>query len=195
MKKFLILLFSVIYSVGFTQTDTLKQDLNIVCDTVGLRQITYNGLLTFHAGTTDGYGSESSIDIFPYNSVMNCTGNNIRYELQTTSTNLSLVSYYNSANNLGTRFYLNGYDAIFYDTRPIKKGLQYSLNGYVTQPTSITDKEYVDRNQLTLKTKTTLPSASPSGRMIFVTNASGGPVPAYSDGTNWRRVTDGTVIN
>lgn len=29
---------------------------------------------------------------------------------------------------------------------------------------------------------------------IFVTNASGGSVPAFSDGTNWRRVTDRAVV-
>ncbi len=32
-------------------------------------------------------------------------------------------------------------------------------------------------------------------RLIYVSDATGGAVPAYSDGTNWRRVTDGTVID
>lgn len=31
--------------------------------------------------------------------------------------------------------------------------------------------------------------------LIFVSNATGGAVPAYSDGINWRRVTDGTIVN
>lgn len=43
--------------------------------------------------------------------------------------------------------------------------------------------------------KTALPSASANtGCMIFVTNDVGGSIPAFSDGTNWRRVTDRAVI-
>lgn len=44
-------------------------------------------------------------------------------------------------------------------------------------------------------TVATLPTANPAGQMIYVSNATGGAVPAYSDGTNWRRVTDMTIIN
>lgn len=40
-----------------------------------------------------------------------------------------------------------------------------------------------------------LPSASPSGRLIFVSDETGGPVPAFSDGTNWRRVTDRAIVS
>jgi hypothetical protein len=40
----------------------------------------------------------------------------------------------------------------------------------------------------------TLPSASVAGAMIYVTNESGGPVPAFADGTNWRRVTDRAIV-
>lgn len=44
--------------------------------------------------------------------------------------------------------------------------------------------------------KTALPSAADNtGCMIFVTNDVGGAVPAFSDGTNWRRVTDRNVIS
>lgn len=44
--------------------------------------------------------------------------------------------------------------------------------------------------------KTLLPSASkyPNG-LIIVSNDTGGLVPAFSDGTNWRRVTDRNVIS
>ena len=31
--------------------------------------------------------------------------------------------------------------------------------------------------------------------LIYVTNETGGAVPAFSDGTNWRRVTDRTIIS
>lgn len=33
------------------------------------------------------------------------------------------------------------------------------------------------------------------GMMIFVTDETGGAVPAFFDGTQWRRVTDRTVIS
>ncbi|MBV9043944.1 MAG: DUF2793 domain-containing protein [Alphaproteobacteria bacterium] len=40
-----------------------------------------------------------------------------------------------------------------------------------------------------------LPSASGAGQMIYVSNESGGAVIAFSDGTNWRRVTDRAVVS
>ena len=55
--------------------------------------------------------------------------------------------------------------------------------------------EAVVVNQLPSYVKTALPSAGTAGRMIYVTNEAGGPVPAFSDGTNWRRVTDRAVVS
>jgi hypothetical protein len=43
--------------------------------------------------------------------------------------------------------------------------------------------------------KSSLPSVSPQGQMIFVTDEVGGSIPAFSDGTNWRRVTDRQVVS
>ena len=44
--------------------------------------------------------------------------------------------------------------------------------------------------------KTALPSAaSNTGAMIYVSNESGGAVPAFSDGANWRRVTDRAIVS
>lgn len=40
----------------------------------------------------------------------------------------------------------------------------------------------------------TLPSAAGSPKLIYVSDESGGAVPAFSDGTNWRRVTDRNVV-
>jgi hypothetical protein len=41
-----------------------------------------------------------------------------------------------------------------------------------------------------------VPTASTNtGCLIFVTNEVGGAVPAFSDGTDWRRVTDRAVIS
>lgn len=42
--------------------------------------------------------------------------------------------------------------------------------------------------------KTALP-AQAEGAMIYVTDATGGSIPAYSDGTNWRRMSDGSIVN
>ena len=43
--------------------------------------------------------------------------------------------------------------------------------------------------------KASLPSAANASRLIFVTDDVGGSTPAFSDGTNWRRVADRAVIS
>ena len=40
-----------------------------------------------------------------------------------------------------------------------------------------------------------LPSASPAAQLAYVSNETGGAVLAFSDGSNWRRVTDRTVVS
>jgi len=40
-----------------------------------------------------------------------------------------------------------------------------------------------------------VPSAATAGQMIYVSNESGGAVPAFADGTNWRRVTDRAIVS
>lgn len=40
-----------------------------------------------------------------------------------------------------------------------------------------------------------LPSAATAGQMIYVSDETGGAVPAFSDGTNWRRVTDRAIVS
>lgn len=44
-------------------------------------------------------------------------------------------------------------------------------------------------------TVATVPSATEPGRMIYVSDETGGAVVAFSDGTNWRRVTDRAVVS
>ena len=45
-------------------------------------------------------------------------------------------------------------------------------------------------------TVATLPTASVwTGALVYVTDETDGAVPAYSDGTNWRRVTDRTIAS
>lgn len=44
-------------------------------------------------------------------------------------------------------------------------------------------------------TVSSVPLANPAGQMIYVSDESGGSVLAFSDGTNWRRITDRAVIS
>lgn len=41
----------------------------------------------------------------------------------------------------------------------------------------------------------TLPAVASVGQFIYVLDEAGGPVPAFSDGTNWRRVTDRAIVS
>lgn len=44
-------------------------------------------------------------------------------------------------------------------------------------------------------TVSTLPPVTGPFRLIYVSNESGGAVPAFNDGANWRRVTDRAVVS
>lgn len=58
------------------------------------------------------------------------------------------------------------------------------------------DRELTRLSRLADYTVATLPGASDHRyEMVFVTDESGGAVPAFSDGTNWRRVTDRAVVS
>lgn len=48
--------------------------------------------------------------------------------------------------------------------------------------------------QLDSSTVAGVPSAAPAAQMLFITDETGGAVPAFSDGTDWRRVTDRAII-
>lgn len=50
------------------------------------------------------------------------------------------------------------------------------------------------RYNLPSYTVATLPAATGAGGLIYVSDETGGAVPAFSDGTNWRRVTDRTIV-
>jgi hypothetical protein len=54
--------------------------------------------------------------------------------------------------------------------------------------------EFLDPIQLPSYAKAALPAAAVAGAMIYVTDDVGGAVPAFTDGTDWRRVTDRAVI-
>lgn len=61
----------------------------------------------------------------------------------------------------------------------------------------LNDDLFGDVVRLPSYTVTTLPAvpAAASPGLIFVSNESGGAVPAFSDGTSWRRVTDRTIVS
>jgi len=64
------------------------------------------------------------------------------------------------------------------------------LVGNTTPPTS-----GVPLPSFTVAGAGTLGAAGKTGRMIYISNEAGGAVPAFSDGTNWRRVTDRAIIS
>ena len=54
---------------------------------------------------------------------------------------------------------------------------------------------YPDQFVLPSFTVSSLPTANPAGQMLFVTDETGGSVPAFSDGINWRRLTDRAIVS
>jgi hypothetical protein len=59
-----------------------------------------------------------------------------------------------------------------------------------------TEREIDRAAVMSAYTVATAPSAASNPyRWIFVTDEAGGAVPAFSDGTNWRRVTDRAIIS
>lgn len=77
------------------------------------------------------------------------------------------------------------------DARQATDALQVYLDDITTQLNNALLGAQV---QLKSYTTSTLPPASVAGGMIYVTDAVGGSVPAFSDGSDWRRVTDRVVI-
>jgi len=63
---------------------------------------------------------------------------------------------------------------------------------------SIVTSGVVQPDSLILPTKTVAQlaslSASPAAQFVYCSDESGGAVPAFSDGTNWRRVTDRAIV-
>jgi hypothetical protein len=57
--------------------------------------------------------------------------------------------------------------------------------------TVITSSRHI---QLRSYTVATLPSAATAAQEIYVSNETGGATPAFSDGTNWRRVSDRAIV-
>jgi len=64
----------------------------------------------------------------------------------------------------------------------------------ITQILAATRAEFDAPATLASLTVAGVPSASPAGMLIYVSDETGGAVPAFSDGSNWRRVTDRAII-
>ena len=68
--------------------------------------------------------------------------------------------------------------------------------GSYTDSFELVSKGYVDRLVSTSYTVATLPSAvGIAGGIIYVSNEAGGATIAFSDGTNWRRVSDRAIVS
>lgn len=58
------------------------------------------------------------------------------------------------------------------------------------------ERAFEDARRLERFTVATLPDATAfRSVLIIVTNETGGEIPAWSDGTNWRRVSDRAVVS
>jgi hypothetical protein len=53
----------------------------------------------------------------------------------------------------------------------------------------------IDELAFAVFTAATLPSAAKIGRVIYVSDDSNGAVLAFADGTNWRCVTDRSIVS
>jgi hypothetical protein len=87
---------------------------------------------------------------------------------------------------------LNSISEVRYTVEESTSSGEYSRPGHIH---SISDIEgYSD--SLPSYAVAAVPTASANvRRMIYVSDESGGAVPAFSDGTNWRRVTDRAIIS
>jgi hypothetical protein len=72
-------------------------------------------------------------------------------------------------------------------------GLWYSTD--IAVPSVWDGAAWQNPNGMPTYTVATLPSAAIAGRWIYVSDESGGAVPAFSDATNWRRVTDRAIVS
>jgi len=119
-----------------------------------------------------------------------------RYSLQTGTTNATVN--YRLADNAGSPFVIEECGAAVttkYADFPLhvwrsQAGAEWARLSATAFASSVPIK-------LPSYTVGTVPSASTAGAgaHIYVTNETGGAVPAFSDGTNWRRVTDRAVIS
>ena len=82
---------------------------------------------------------------------------------------------------------VESFNTIFRSLDELKKELSKSINSLYNGDLPVA---------LPSHTVAALPSASTYvNTMIYVSDETGGAIPAFSDGTNWRRVTDRAVVS
>lgn len=82
-------------------------------------------------------------------------------------------------------------DGLYNEIQAILRSIRQAFQRHADAVNSI-----YDGPTLPSYTVGTLPSASGwARRMVYVSDEAGGAVPAFSDGTNWRRVTDRAVVS
>lgn len=74
-------------------------------------------------------------------------------------------------------------------------GAERGVSEWIRQAATAVNSLIGRQDRLESYTVAALPSAEEAGRLIYVTDEAGGAVPAFSDGTDWRRVTDRAVVS
>lgn len=89
-----------------------------------------------------------------------------------------------------------GYFATLDATATRTKALEWTTST-VTATVAFTSPSIISTGitQVASHVVASLPAATTAGRIIYVSNETGGAVLAFSDGTNWRRVTDRAVVS
>ena len=64
--------------------------------------------------------------------------------------------------------------------------------GTITMEKAVTFNDVIGLKSYTVAG---VPAATTAGRLIYVSNESGGAIPAFSDGTNWRRMSDRAIVS
>ena len=142
------------------------------------------------------------------NSGANQTAFGLNAGLGNTASNQTAIGVNAGKNNTGSSMTALGYNANSSNSYTNATALGYSAqndaanqvmlgNGSVSEVKSagaFVSGSFVRPGSFTVAT---VPSASlaGAGAMIFVSNETGGPVPAFSDGTDWRRCTDRAIIS
>lgn len=102
----------------------------------------------------------------------------------------------NPSPNLGRPVNLLSFEAIQSYVSTLVNSLYVELTSYSQRLNAAYINDGMEASlQLPSYPKASLPAAAVAAQVIYVTNDVGGAVLAFSDGTNWRRVTDRNIIS
>lgn len=93
--------------------------------------------------------------------------------------------------------YMSSFNGVFWETAgTFRAGITQAGNMGVGTTSPSTKLHVAGSVRVGSFTVATVPNAASvgAGSMIYVSNETGGPVMAFSDGTNWRRMTDRAVV-